>query len=145
MTAYPRDVADDWRSRAVCRDVDPEVFFADDSVLEAKATCAGCPVAAQCLRHALDLDERFGVWGGLARGERARLRPDGASGRRLEPALPGFACRDARGTRKGYDRHSRAKESACRACREASRAETALRRLEERAAADAPRPRAASS
>ena len=36
--------------------------------------CAGCPVRAQCLEHALAHDERFGVWGGTSERERRRLK-----------------------------------------------------------------------
>lgn len=36
-----------------------------------KAICRACPVIAECRRHALDIDERHGVWGGLTTAERA--------------------------------------------------------------------------
>jgi len=60
----------------LCAQTDPEVFFPEKggSVREAKAVCAGCPVRAQCLEHALAHDERFGVWGGLSERERRRLK-----------------------------------------------------------------------
>lgn len=32
-----------------------------------------CPVRQQCLDHALEHDERFGVWGGRTAGQRAEL------------------------------------------------------------------------
>jgi WhiB family transcriptional regulator, redox-sensing transcriptional regulator len=35
--------------------------------------CAGCPVRAACLEHALRTRERFGVWGGLTEEERQEL------------------------------------------------------------------------
>jgi len=44
------------------------------STRAAKAVCRGCPVRQQCLDHALEHDERFGVWGGLTEKERSRLR-----------------------------------------------------------------------
>ena len=130
MTAYPRDVADDWRSRAVCRGVDPEVFFTEESVVEAKAACAACPVAARCLEAALALDERYGVWGGLTRVQRARLPRQQERAHSAAVFVRGRACRDAGGTQKGYDRHYRAGEPPCDACREASRALRARRRAE---------------
>ncbi len=51
----------DWRHRAGCRDVDPELFFPaaesgpvfDAQVAEAKAVCASCPVRTECLGFAL--------------------------------------------------------------------------------------------
>lgn len=71
----------DFRHRAACRDVDPELFFpVGDSgpallqVAEAKAVCHTCPVTAACLAHALDAGHGDGVWGGRDAGERAVLR-----------------------------------------------------------------------
>ncbi|WP_420855155.1 WhiB family transcriptional regulator [Rhodococcus koreensis] len=36
----------------------------------AKALCGSCPVQSECLRHALSVGERYGVWGGTSEGER---------------------------------------------------------------------------
>ena len=65
-----------WWFVGLCAQTDPELFFPEKggSVREAKAVCAGCPVRAQCLAHALAHDERFGVWGGLSEPERRRLQ-----------------------------------------------------------------------
>ena len=65
-----------WWFAGLCAQTDPEVFFPEKggSVREAKAVCAGCPVRAQCLEHALAHDERFGVWGGTSEPERRRLK-----------------------------------------------------------------------
>ena len=65
-----------WWFAGLCAQTDPELFFPEKggSVREAKAVCAGCPVCAQCLEHALAHDERFGVWGGLSERERRRLK-----------------------------------------------------------------------
>ena len=41
---------------------------------EAKAVCALCPVQDQCLTHALEVNERFGIWGGRSQKERIGLR-----------------------------------------------------------------------
>jgi WhiB family transcriptional regulator, redox-sensing transcriptional regulator len=38
--------------------------------LRAKAVCEGCPVRAECLDHAVNSGERYGVWGGLTSDER---------------------------------------------------------------------------
>ncbi|MEV6565940.1 WhiB family transcriptional regulator [Streptomyces kronopolitis] len=40
---------------------------------EAKRFCVRCPVQAECLRHALNFREEYGVWGGLDETERAEL------------------------------------------------------------------------
>jgi len=65
-----------WWFAGLCAQIDPELFFPEKggSVRDAKAVCAGCPVRAQCLEHALAHDERFGVWGGLSEPERRRLK-----------------------------------------------------------------------
>lgn len=77
----------DWRSRAACRDTDPGLFFPDlgESAAEAKAVCAACPVASECLAYAVSVPERHGVFGGLSAKERRGMRPAGLcrSGRHL--------------------------------------------------------------
>ena len=40
----------------------------------AKSVCASCPVRDECLEHAIDVDERYGIWGGLNQDERRLLR-----------------------------------------------------------------------
>ncbi len=40
----------------------------------AKSVCASCPVRTQCLDHAVAVDERYGIWGGLNHDERRTLR-----------------------------------------------------------------------
>lgn len=64
-----------------------ELFFPPDAIdgrrlpksyyNEAKALCAKCPVRATCLERGMD--EEFGVWGGLTRAERKRLRTTGSA------------------------------------------------------------------
>ena len=36
----------------------------------AKAVCAECPVRSDCLDHATNNDERYGIWGGMTDRER---------------------------------------------------------------------------
>lgn len=66
-----------------CTAADPEIFFpppggdAAAVTAPAKAVCATCPVAAECLGAAME-DERngglrYGIWGGLSPVERHRL------------------------------------------------------------------------
>lgn len=63
-----------WRQKAACRGIDPEIFYPsfDEEAEEAKAICAGCPVQQVCLEYALSHRERDGVWGGLTERERRR-------------------------------------------------------------------------
>lgn len=76
-----------WRSGAICRDVDPDLFFpvgksgpaiAQTSV--AKAICFACPVQTACLTFALSANQEFGIWGGLDEEERRVLRRKWRSG-----------------------------------------------------------------
>ena len=49
-----------------CRQVDPELFFAEApaDVEAAKALCRKCPIQEACLAGALERREPWGVWGG---------------------------------------------------------------------------------
>jgi len=67
----------EWRDDAVCRSVDPELFFPnarsgpayDEQVGRAIAVCAGCPVRAACLEFALNALPD-GIAGGTTPAER---------------------------------------------------------------------------
>jgi WhiB family transcriptional regulator, redox-sensing transcriptional regulator len=70
-----------WRLDAACRDEDPTRFFpvgatgpAIEVVEEAKAICARCPVAQECLMFAVTTNQEYGVWGGLDEEERREVR-----------------------------------------------------------------------
>ena len=65
-----------WMTRARCANTDPSHFFPSDGVgVElAKKTCAGCPVAEQCLEYALTRRVEHGVWGGCSERQRRRIR-----------------------------------------------------------------------
>lgn len=80
--------------RAACREVDSTVFFhpshergltaaARDAA--AKRICASCPVIEECARHALTVQEPYGVWGGLTATERQEFLR--ARDRRHHPPL----------------------------------------------------------
>lgn len=80
----------DWEKDAKCLGDRPEVYFPERSkavykttASQAKAVCNGkdgrpaCPVKQECLMHALEQDERYGIWGGLSHRERnAMLRKE---------------------------------------------------------------------
>jgi len=78
-----------WWFAGLCAQTDPEVFLPEKggSVREAKAVCAGCPVCAQCLAHALAHGERYGVWGGLSEPERRRLERAAVGRSAPQPAV----------------------------------------------------------
>lgn len=68
-----------WVTSAACRGADAELFFKHEDETfaarierenAAKEVCQRCPVRAECLQHALEANERFGIWGGLTPLER---------------------------------------------------------------------------
>lgn len=75
MTIVEREL-DFWRDGAACSGSAAVDFFADDpmSLQRAKATCAGCPVADDCLAYAIETNQPYGTWGGYSSTERNRLR-----------------------------------------------------------------------
>jgi WhiB family transcriptional regulator, redox-sensing transcriptional regulator len=74
----------DWRHHALCRDVDPELFFPIGNtgpallqIDEAKQVCQRCAVMDACLAWALESGQDSGVWGGLSEDERRALKRRG--------------------------------------------------------------------
>jgi hypothetical protein len=58
-----------WWTKARCNDNNgtlSHLFFSEElhDIARAKAICARCPVADQCLDEAVDRAEPWGVWGG---------------------------------------------------------------------------------
>jgi WhiB family transcriptional regulator, redox-sensing transcriptional regulator len=80
----PVPVADiwDWQMRGACRGMDSAFFFHPEGErgaarvgreARAKQVCQSCPVLEQCRRHALAVEEPYGVWGGLSESERDEI------------------------------------------------------------------------
>ena len=70
-----------WRINAMCRDLDPDLFFpvgvtggAVDQIDAAKEFCDICPSQNQCLEFAVTTNQEYGVWGGTTEDERRVLR-----------------------------------------------------------------------
>jgi WhiB family redox-sensing transcriptional regulator len=88
-----RDAAGEWRSRALCRNLPPELWFPPGdgkpsgarpredvtvTIEDAEAAvqiCHQCPVEQECLAYALANGERDGVWGGMLEADRRALMP----------------------------------------------------------------------
>jgi WhiB family redox-sensing transcriptional regulator len=73
--------SDEWRERAACRDVSPDIFFpigstgpAVEQIEEAKAICRPCEARLRCLEFAIVTNQEAGIWGGTSEEERRRLR-----------------------------------------------------------------------
>ncbi|MFJ3672533.1 WhiB family transcriptional regulator [Streptomyces sp. NPDC090106] len=74
----------DWADQGVCR-AQPDRMFAEGAAqLEARKVCVDCPVRLDCLAHALDHREEYGVWGAMTERERRALL-------RLRPAVTSWA------------------------------------------------------
>ena len=65
----------DWRDDALCAGRDTEVFFpeGEQPTIIAKSICRRCPVRPDCLAHAIERGERYGIWGGFTEHARALL------------------------------------------------------------------------
>jgi WhiB family redox-sensing transcriptional regulator len=70
-----------WRSLAVCRGTDPDLFFpvgttgqALVQIARAKEVCDECPVRVECLDYALATNQDSGIWGGLDEEQRRSIR-----------------------------------------------------------------------
>ena len=115
---WPRPIADDWRSLAACRGMDPNDFHPDKghsvTATRAKAVCAACPVREDCLRFAMGNDICVGIYGGLAPRERGAMRPRMNVPRNQPQPIN-------HGTEGGYSTHRRRGEDPCHACAEAAR------------------------
>jgi hypothetical protein len=65
-----------WRDNALCRQVDPELFFPEHDIVPAKAKliCDQCRAQTDCLQYALDNHPLPGVWAGTNHKKRKELR-----------------------------------------------------------------------
>lgn len=79
-----------WRSQAICRDTDPDLFFpigttgqALVQIDRAKEVCGVCPVKTDCLEYALETNQDSGIWGGLDEEQRRNIRRQAAARQRL--------------------------------------------------------------
>ena len=84
ISRLPGPVADhwEWQFDGSCRRESPDIFFHPDRERgpsrsnrdsAAQAVCRRCPVLRTCRRHALQVHEPYGVWGGLTEHEREAI------------------------------------------------------------------------
>lgn len=64
-----------WRLRANCRGLDPDIFYPErgQSLEKAKKICAQCTVTEECLAESM-INYDPGVWGNKSERERKILR-----------------------------------------------------------------------
>ena len=74
------DYFPDWWGEAQCKSADSEIFFGNDTstgrLNAARFLCTKCPVAGDCLTHALETPERFGIWAGTSAAARTDMVRD---------------------------------------------------------------------
>ena len=84
ISRLPRPVLSEWegQNQGACRELPSEMFFHPDGErgprranreATAKAVCATCPVIEACRKHALAVQEPYGIWGGLSEDDRTRI------------------------------------------------------------------------
>lgn len=76
-----RPADQEWKLEGSCARVDGELWYPEvgSTPHMAKRICQGCDVIDQCLRWALETNERYGVWGGKTAMERRRMKPQEAA------------------------------------------------------------------
>lgn len=71
-----------WQVDALCREMDPELFFDDaenpTSLDDARRACDLCPIQAECLEWRLSFfcndEDQYGIFGGVGPRVREKLR-----------------------------------------------------------------------
>ena len=73
---FPPELDVSWQDKALCAQVDPELFFPEkgESPKDAIKICNLCEVRSECLEYALARNEQWGIWGGKSVRERRKLK-----------------------------------------------------------------------
>lgn len=110
-----------WHADAACIGLGDVFFPSNDTdkdvatVAQAKAICATCPVAAECLQEALTTEHgAFGIWGGTTTVQRRRMRPKRSTCEDCAAALAAEAERQRFCDGCARARHKRAKAASLR-------------------------------
>lgn len=74
---------EEWRLKAACKGVPVEEFYPDSNtpddlraLRQIQKTCNTCCVRMDCLDYSQMLKEKYGVWGGVTRSSRQRIRSE---------------------------------------------------------------------
>ena len=70
------DLPLDPKNQALCKEVDPELFFSDQRTATrlAQEICHQCESETKCAEWALAEDALEGVWGGMTKSIRRRIK-----------------------------------------------------------------------
>jgi WhiB family redox-sensing transcriptional regulator len=117
-----------WRHRAACTGRNTNYWFPETKTANTPAAalaiqiCNTCPVTTECLQHAMNTPETFGIWGGTTEQQRRGLRRT-AQGHTIP-----------HGTERGYVQHALWGQPVCPPCRAAhAKYQAACRRIRQRA------------
>lgn len=82
MSYKLKDLWPEWQEDAHCKGVGTSYYFGDEAsqptmsigqIRNASKLCDVCPVFQDCLRHALEWREEYGVWAGTSGRTRKRM------------------------------------------------------------------------
>ena len=84
ISRLPKPVIEnwDWQQSGACQELPSDMFFHPDGERgprrrnrenAAKAICSRCPVIEACRKHALAVQEPYGIWGGLSEDDRVAI------------------------------------------------------------------------
>ena len=87
LERLPKPLVDvwQWQQSGACRELPSEIFFHPDGERgprrrnrekKALAICAVCPVVQACRNQALQMQEPYGIWGGLTEDDRLVILND---------------------------------------------------------------------
>ena len=68
-------ISNSWRENALCRKYKDIDFFSDENIKikQCLEICKKCTVAVECLKHAIDQNEAYGIWGCSTQRERRKI------------------------------------------------------------------------
>ena len=75
-------ISAEWQLQAPCRGMDVSMFYdppnernqaREDRIAAAKKICHECPAISASGKHALEIREPYGIWGGLSQEEWANI------------------------------------------------------------------------
>jgi WhiB family redox-sensing transcriptional regulator len=83
MTVLALSQDEEWKTRGLCRNDDPDLWYPDPAdpplkraakTMRAISICKRCPVWAECLRYAFRIEDDWGIFGGQTKNMRTRTR-----------------------------------------------------------------------
>lgn len=95
---------------ANCKGLDPELFFPEKlgpGLAPARKVCEACEVREACLEYALEVGERWGIWGGMSDKQRRTERRQRAVGPERADLIEARKRQDANEATRRYQKRQR--------------------------------------